>query len=71
MVEKKLWAAVLGQAIHDLEKNNNGEYPPDKWFTSDYDEPGSFLWICELFEIDPEKTKTAISRRIKNGMDKC
>ena len=53
--ERRLWSAVLGQAIEDLTDTRT---PPGFlnltriWFASDNHGPASFLWICDQLEFD-------------------
>ena len=64
---KRLWAAVLKQAIRDARR----ELPPHgnvsshmnaasakAWFESDSQDIGSFLWICAVLDVEPDYTKT-------------
>jgi hypothetical protein len=51
---RRLWLAVLMQAISDLIGDGYSGYHRATiryfarlWFTSDNHEPGSFLWICD------------------------
>lgn len=61
-VERDLWAAVLEQAIKDL--NDITEHPRAiAWFRSPGDDVGSFTWICITLDMDPEKTRRAILQR--------
>jgi hypothetical protein len=53
--ERRLWSAVLGQAIEDLKDTRT---PPGfvhaarLWFASDDYGPASFRWICDQLEFD-------------------
>jgi hypothetical protein len=62
--EIKLWTAVLIEAIenyHHPEKIPGENYrsmirikqEAHKWFLSNDDYPGSFLWICVMLDLDP------------------
>jgi hypothetical protein len=52
---KKLWAAVLKQAIKDAKQDLKSTLTsPGLWFYSNNDEVGSFLWICRVLNIDPD-----------------
>jgi hypothetical protein len=58
--EKALWLAVLDQALNDL--TFTGYASPSEelhvqrsaysWLWSDSREPGSFLFVCDILEID-------------------
>src|SRR6266568_3691387 len=50
--ERRLWAAVLRQAVCDLRYRSTLQHFTRLWFESDKREPGSFNWICELLEFD-------------------
>jgi hypothetical protein len=51
--ERRLWAAVLCQAVCDLRYHRSAlQHFTRLWFESDKREPGSFLWVCELLELD-------------------
>ena len=77
--EKKLWAAVLIQAVEDrlhpkfTESYHSGKRYVDaaqQWFERSEDGIGSFNWICFVLDLDPEKILTGINEQgfeIKNG----
>jgi hypothetical protein len=59
--ERRLWTAVLTQAIRDLIGSDTGTPLYDRsrlrritrlWFESDNSETGSFRWKCDQLEID-------------------
>jgi hypothetical protein len=56
---RALWRAVLDQAFKDAE-GRVGTYAHRKdareWFRSNGEDIGSFLWICEVLELDPQVT---------------
>ena len=72
---KNLWAAVIERAFGDLRLENspveNEEryyYSAVRWFNdTENHEIGSFLWICELLEIDPGKIREKINVRVVHG----
>lgn len=50
--EQRLWVAVLEQAVEDLRRH----CPKAKaWFRATSEEPGSYLWICEVLGIRAER----------------
>jgi hypothetical protein len=62
MDERRLWAAVLIQAIKDLTGHGRVYKQPERaqvqyfarlWFADDNREVGSFLWICDQLEVEP------------------
>jgi hypothetical protein len=56
---RALWRAVLDQAFKDAE-GRVGTYAHRKdareWFRSTGKDIGTFLWICEVLDVDPEVT---------------
>jgi hypothetical protein len=59
---KSLWAAVLEQAIEDI-LDNKGYYMRKvamTWLRCKNDGVGSFLWICHLFDLNPESSRKRI-----------
>jgi hypothetical protein len=53
---RNLWAAVLERAIEDAVRGGN--YWIDRenaktWFLSDDRDVGSFLWVCDIVNLDP------------------
>ena len=56
---KNLWKAVLEQAFKDAQ-GKVGTYECSRnarvWFQSDSKDIGSFLWICEVLDLEPEVT---------------
>lgn len=55
----RLWAAVFHRGLSDAAVDFfNGDTVPGSaywWaFDSEATHPGSFLWLCELFSIDPD-----------------
>ena len=64
--EHKLWAAVLLQAIHDVHIKESEKYPrywrndAIGWFKAKLIHVGSFIWICELFDMDAEQVRSLV-----------
>jgi len=56
---RALWRAVLDQAFKDAQ-GHVGTYAHRRdareWFCSNRNDLGSFLWICEVLDLDPEVT---------------
>ncbi len=55
---KRLWIAVLKQAI----KDSRGNYHRNRdkalsWFSSANQGTGSFLWICSILGLNPNLTR--------------
>jgi hypothetical protein len=81
---KRLWFAVLFQAISDLsmkpkpipkvynQMNRSQDWRDEqmgmrgaalRWFKNESKHCGSFIWICELFEVDPGRMRVACLQR--------
>ena len=56
---KKLWAAVLEQAVEDARKHTGSVAMEQAhmWFRSDNVEVGSFLWICSFLDLESDSIK--------------
>jgi hypothetical protein len=52
---KRLWIAVLKQAIEDARCNNyhRNREKTLSWFSSENQGTGSFLWICSILGFNP------------------
>ena len=67
MGAKNLWKAVLEQAFKDAQGQvGTYEYRRDArvWFQSDSKDIGSFLWICEVLDLDPEVTRASVDHGV-------
>ena len=71
----RLWATKLLIHVKDYAsavKALNGKYEPNGrlyvgdgrraylWIVSDEDAPATFVWVCRLFDLDPERTRSKI-----------
>ena len=64
----RLWATALRHSVLDvcrvLESGRDPEGKADNklmaWFWSDSEEPASFVWMCELFDRDPQQTRRRV-----------
>jgi hypothetical protein len=68
MQEPKLWAAVLLQAVSDCIKPRRSSpgYKDDdarRWFLSDRHGVGSFRWVCEALDLDPQAIRDRVFAR--------
>lgn len=51
---RRLWAAVAQQAVDDLHDTAvNLPGPARAWFRDERMFIGSFLWVCQVLELDP------------------
>ena len=64
---RMLWAAVLLRAMEDAAGHvilaSGAEVPhimasARRWLRGESRRPGSFVWVCEMFDLDPEKVRT-------------
>jgi hypothetical protein len=63
--EAQLWTHVIIQAIRDSEAPALSKTPADKlyaknWIASSNEEVGSFLWACQLINVDPYFIRSAL-----------
>lgn len=64
----RVWAAVFRQGLQDWAAEQFGVMPyskagvsrgePTTWFESETRDPGSFCWLCDLFEIHPDQARS-------------
>jgi hypothetical protein len=59
---KSLWASVLEQAVKDARNDAEGAWA---WLHSEDQGIGSFLWICDIFEISPDLIRSNIGNKRK------
>ena len=50
---RKLWIAVLKQAIKDSKISRS-------WFEDENEDTGSFQWICSVLDLNPGSIKSLI-----------
>lgn len=63
---RHLWAAVLARGLQDAaltQKHFHCE--PQRWFRDTINRPGSFIWLCELFDLDPVHAKKMWRKNLK------
>jgi len=70
--ERLLWAEVLIRGIQDLDLKDSlveNEYlfffSAVRWFQSPLNNIGSFVWVCEVLDLDPVQIKRKAFRRSK------
>lgn len=70
---KRLWAAVFYMGLKDAAESlklclQNGEpwqkFEPLMWVYSPLNEPGSFLWLCDLFDLNPVQARGAWRQQV-------
>lgn len=63
--ERKLWSAVLKQALHDLKKGGSYASEAYKWFFEwDEEGSGSLEFVCNALNIN----KDYVRRKIKDTL---
>lgn len=58
-----LWGAVCIDAVQLACNKSTHRLERDKaraWFSSDEDYPGSFVWICRLFDLCPQRVRDTL-----------
>jgi hypothetical protein len=66
---RRLWAAVLEQAIKDARDETTKRRRFERadgqtaqhWFLSENGGIGSFLWICEMLDLEPRFVRTLVN----------
>ena len=63
--EQNLWHGVLARATHDLKTKPKLKEEVLKWFNEkNNEEIGSFIWICDTLQLDPDKIIRGINKLI-------
>jgi uncharacterized protein YfaT (DUF1175 family) len=65
--EAQLWTHVIIQAIRDSEAPALSKAPAVRryakhWLASSNEEVGSFLWACQLINVDPHFIRSALMK---------
>ena len=53
-----LWAEVFRVGLMDAAEFYKKSLTPPYWITSDNTHPGSFIWLCDLFNMDSDIVRT-------------
>lgn len=70
---RRLWMAVLNLGAQDVIADSKKqrfckeESPALRWLQSDEERPGSFVWLCCLFDIDPSSARAAVLSKCEVG----
>jgi hypothetical protein len=74
--EAELWTQVILQAINDLDGRtsltpNSAKDSAREWFASESDAVGSFIWTCQLINLDPSFIRSQLAKklRMKNPLE--
>ena len=54
----RLWAAVFHRAMIDMAIEFRAKRTMPFWLISNRRYPGSFVWLCELFSLDPDYVRS-------------
>ena len=60
----RMWAAVFRAGLLDAADNFKLGYR-NSWFESDDQYPGSFVWLCDLFNLDPDKARSMVRMKYR------
>lgn len=68
--EIQLWRAVLIQAVNDFFGDGDPFVTPsqtaaERWFFSDDHELGSFLFVCEILDLNPGTIRRWLLRQVR------
>jgi hypothetical protein len=74
--EAELWTLVIVQAINDLDGQTSStpgsaQDSARYWFASASDEVGSFIWTCQIIDVDPNFIRSQLAKklRMKNPLE--
>jgi hypothetical protein len=74
--ERRLWRAMLRRAFEDVEglhvHGNTNErqtiqISAGRWFMSNDEMPGSFLWVCSHLSLDPGAIRCRVHELSRKG----
>lgn len=60
---ERLWATVFRQAVDDLDSATH-HHKVSHWFISNATHHGSFLWLCELFNLSADVIRRKLKHKI-------
>ena len=66
--EAELWTQVIVQAINDLDGQTSSmpgsaQDSAREWFASESDAVGSFIWSCNIINVDPHFVRSQIAKK--------
>jgi hypothetical protein len=74
--EAELWTQVILQAITDLDGRTSltplsAKDSAREWFASESDGIGSFVWACQIINVDPNFIRSQLTKkqRMKNPVE--
>ena len=65
--EAELWTEVIVQAIEDLSSHTHDQRERSAllWFNSRTEAVGSFIWACNVINIDPDVIRSALRKDVR------
>jgi hypothetical protein len=68
--EAELWTQVILQAITDLDGRTSltprwAKYSAREWFASESDAVRSFIWTCQIINVDPYFIRLQITKKLR------
>ena len=68
--EAELWTQVLLQAITDLDGRTaltpgSAKDSAREWFASECDGVGSFIWTCQIINVDPNFIRSRLAKKLR------
>jgi hypothetical protein len=66
--EAELWTQVIVQAINDLDGQTSltpgsAQDSARQWFASASDRVGSFIWTCQIIDVDPDFIRSGLAKK--------
>ncbi len=72
----RVWAAAFRQGLQDWAAEQFKALPytkagvirgePTAWFDSNTQTPGSFCWLCDLFELHPDQARSMARAKMRD-----
>ena len=68
--ETELWTQVILQAINDLDGRTSltprsAKDSAREWFPSESDGIGSFIWTCQIINVDPNFIRSQLAKKLR------
>jgi hypothetical protein len=68
--ETELWTQVILQAINDLDGQTSltpgsAQDSARQWFASESDGIGSFIWTCQIINVDPSFIRSQLAKKLR------
>jgi hypothetical protein len=68
--EAELWTQVILQAITDLAGRKSltpgsAKDSASEWFASEYDGVCSFIWACQIINVDPSFIRSQLAKKLR------